>query len=177
MREGRGIWKKSLCQYASFKIWTYVATIGHNVVLSGKYACTVQLYSNKYIKNCRNPNTNLLSANYGVNQLGGFQMPLHSRMTSWHNCDLIMLQPHSKLYPWLYQVLVRCDVSDTTLIIWQVLDLVRYITHQPYSCKVFWKREGVVLSSMSSLCIHRYYSVSLVDLVLVNRYMLILKIC
>ena len=104
MREGRGIWKKSLCQYASFKIWTYVATIGHNVVLSGKYACTVQLYSNKYIKNCRNPNTNLLSANYGVNQLGGFQMPLHSRMTSWHNCDL-MLQPHSKLYPSLYQVL------------------------------------------------------------------------
>ena len=26
--------------------------------------------------NYRNPYTNLLSANYGVNQLGGFQMPL-----------------------------------------------------------------------------------------------------
>ena len=33
--------------------------------------------------NYRNPYTNLLSANYGVNQLGGFQMPLRSHMTSY----------------------------------------------------------------------------------------------
>ena len=40
--------------------------------------------SDKYIKIHRDPYANLLSANYGVERSGGFQMPLRSRMTSYY---------------------------------------------------------------------------------------------
>jgi hypothetical protein len=50
---------------ASLKIWIYVAITGYNVDSSGKYACILQYYTNKYIKNHRDPYANLLSAKNG----------------------------------------------------------------------------------------------------------------
>jgi hypothetical protein len=52
-----------------------VATTGYNVGYSGKYACKIH----------QDPYANLLSANYGLERSGGFQMPLRSRMTSYED--------------------------------------------------------------------------------------------
>jgi hypothetical protein len=46
------------------------------------------------MKNHRYPYANLLSANYGVERLGGFQMPIRSRMTSYQKYNAVHTTYH-----------------------------------------------------------------------------------